>query len=138
VLYLRAVLRGVAATLMDPGRLVVERTFGANSDGIGLTETLARDGLRATAVRLLREHPQLTVYAAVYMVVLMVLSGLALAGAWTLLRRNPALGVILIAVVLYLLVLGSIGGYARFRMYVLPVMVLFVAALPWRGLRGGA
>jgi hypothetical protein len=70
------------------------------------------------------------------MVVLLVLSGLALAGAWTLLRRNPALGVMLIAVVLYLLVLGSIGGYARFRMYVLPVMVLFVAALPWRRLRG--
>jgi hypothetical protein len=131
-LYVRAVVRGVAATLLDPGRLVVARTFGDTSGAIGLTETFARDGLGATAMRLLREHPAMAVYVVVYMAFLAGLSVAAAFGAWVLLRRNPALAVILLSVTFYLLVLGSIGGYARFRMYILPFLVMFAAAVPWR------
>lgn len=126
--YTVVVLRGMVTTLADPGRLVMERTFGGNDRRIGLTETLARDGLRGTVVRLVREQPTQALYYVGYISWLILLSACSVVGAWSLWRRNPALALILVAVLLYVLVLGSVGGYARFRMYVLPFLVLMAAA----------
>jgi hypothetical protein len=77
--YTVSIVRGMAISLMDPGRLVVSRTFG-DGDGkeIGLTNTIARDGLGGTVSRLFRENPGTMVFMVLHMVYLGLMALLAI------------------------------------------------------------
>jgi len=130
LLYVRTIVRGMVVTLMDPGRLVFTRTFREPDNAkIGLTNTLSREGLLGTVRILLREDPVLVVYAVAYMLFLGVFAMGSLVGAWWLGRRYPLLVLMLVAAVLYLWILGGPSGYARFRLYLMPFMVVLASGL---------
>ena len=118
-LYVRALLRGAAATFLDPGRLVLARTLGGNAD-IGLTNTLARDGLWGTARRLLREQPLTVLLLGPYGLLLASVLGLAVLGIPRAFRADAAVALLLFLTAAYLVALGGPHGYARFRLYVFP------------------
>lgn len=125
VLYAKSILRGMAITLMDPGRLVYARTFrDADVAQIGLTNIIASEGVFGAVCRVLDEDPLMAGYMVGYMLMLGLFSLLTLYGTWVLLRRYPLVATTLICVFLYLLVLGGPNGYARFRLYIMPFMVL--------------
>gem|GEM_PF-5678749 len=120
--YAIQIAKGMVFTLIDPGREVWERTFGAGPAAVGITETIARDGVWSAAWRILTEMPFLVLYvlflAAVYGWTLW-----RLPSAW---KADPALTVLLLLLIAYFLVLGGPIGYARFRLYVFPlILVLF-------------
>jgi len=130
LLYVRTIVRGMVVTLMDPGRLVFTRTFREPDNAqIGLTNTLSREGLLGTVRILLREDPVLVVYAVAYMLFLGVFAMGSLVGTWWLGRRYPLLVLMLVAAVLYLWILGGPSGYARFRLYLMPFMVVLASGL---------
>jgi hypothetical protein len=117
--YAVQIAKGMVSTLFDPGREVWERTFGAGTPAIGITETIARDGLASAAWRILTDHP----YLVLYVLFLAAVYGWALwrlPSAW---KADPALTALLLLLVAYFLVLGGPIGYARFRLYVLPLVV---------------
>ncbi len=141
-LYLKAILRGVAVTLFDPGRLVFNRTFPAEDpEAIGLTDTLARDGLWGTFRHLLRKNPAQTIPLLLYLGFLGAVVLVAGAGVGPAFRRAPRVAWLCLLVGGYLLALGGPHGYARFRLYVFPFLLVAVhfgatwLAARWRGRR---
>ena len=118
-LYLRALLRGAAVTFLDPGRLVLARTFGGDTS-IGLTNTLAREGLIGTARRVLEESPGTVLAMALYGAFLAAVLALALLGLPGAFRADVAVAALLFLTAAYLVALGGPHGYARFRLYVFP------------------
>ncbi len=125
--YVRVVVRGMVATLLDPGRLVFNRTFGDQDlEQIGLLNTISSEGLWGTFKRLLREYPGFAIYMVLYATALGIVALLALAGLWHFLRYHPVAGLFILGAFLYLLVLGGPYGYARFRLYVMPWMLLMM------------
>lgn len=127
-LYAKTIVRGMAVTMVDPGRRVFARTFRSEDVGvIGFTNTLSKEGVTGTARLLLREDPVLVLYAVGYMLMLGLFFGATVIGAVRLFRTQPLLVIILVCTVLYLWVLGGPNGYARFRLYIMPFMVLLCA-----------
>jgi hypothetical protein len=129
--YVLGVARGMAVTLMDPGRLVLSRTLGQQDvSSIGLTNILARDGVVGAVKTLFYEHPGLSLYMVLHLI---WLAGILLVAGWGFLvfaRRFPVASITIGLLFLYLWGLGGPSGYARFRMYLLPMMVLFAAFCP--------
>ncbi len=123
-IYMKRIGLGMVFTLVDPGRELWARTFGGAAGG-GITATIARDGVWATLVRLLRESPGLVLYAGV----LGVFWIMAVRGWWNLRLQNPALFWLLTLLFGYLWVLGGPIGYARFRLYLWPLGVVFVSRI---------
>ena len=124
-LYAKSILRGMAITLMDPGRLVYARTFrDADVTQIGFTNIIASEGVLGAVRRVLEEDPLMAGYMVGYMLMLGLFSLLTLYGTWMLLRKYPLVAATLICVILYVLVLGGPNGYARFRLYIMPFMLL--------------
>lgn len=119
VTYGLQIAKGMVFTLFDPGREVWERTFGAGTSTVGITETIARDGVLSAAGRILSEYPFLVLYvgflAAVYGWTLW-----RLPSAW---KADPALTALLLLLIAYFLVLGGPIGYARFRLYIFPLIL---------------
>jgi hypothetical protein len=117
--YALQIAKGMVFTLLDPGREAWERTVGAGPAAVGITETIARDGVVSAAWRILTDHPFLVLYvlflAAVYGWTLW-----RLPSAW---KADPALTALLLLLISYFLVLGGPIGYARFRLYIFPLIL---------------
>lgn len=129
--YILGVVRGMGVTLMDPGRLVLSRTLGhRDSSTIGLTNILARDGVVGAVQTMFREYQGYTLYMVVHLMWLGVLVLVSGWGFWVFFRRFPVAGLTIGLLFLYLWGLGGPSGYARFRLYLLPMMVLFAAFCP--------
>lgn len=169
-LYAWAIVRGMAITMMDPGRLVVTRTFAAGdqsskenfkdnhdwttdykvtgdqslkedpvstsssekrgSHEIGLTDIVARDGVLGALQHLIRTQPELTLFMIVHLFYLGMIFILASIGLVQFIKKYPVPAALIVSFFLYLWVLGGPSGYARFRMYLLPMMLLFMAFVP--------
>lgn len=129
--YIIGVVRGMGVTLMDPGRLVLSRTLGQQDNStMGLTNILARDGVSGAVQTLFREYPGYTLFMVLH---LMWLGALVILAGWGFLvffRRFPVAGLTIGLLFLYLWGLGGPSGYARFRLYLLPMMVIFSAFCP--------
>ncbi len=127
VLYLKAILRGVAVTLLDPGRLVLNRTWPREDPtAIGLTNTLARDGIGGTLRGLMGKAPAQAGPLIAYLLFLGGVLLVALVGLGPAFRRAPRTAWLCLLVGGYLLVLGGPHGYARFRLYVFPFVLVAV------------
>ena len=128
-LYAKAVVRGVAATLLDPGRRIFNRTFPTEDpEQIGLTNIVARDGVVGAFRALLAKSPGQAVVLTAYLVLLALVAAVAALGAVPLLRASPVVFWTVGLVAAYLLVLGGPNGYARFRLYVFPFELVFFQA----------
>ena len=119
LLYVRALLRGAAATFLDPGRLVLARTLGGDTE-IGLTNTLAREGLVGTVRHVFGQAPAMVLVMGAYGLFLATVLALALAGLPGAFRADAATALLLFLAAAYLVALGGPHGYARFRLYVFP------------------
>ncbi len=120
IVYGIQIAKGMVFTLMDPGREVWERTFGKlNESGPGITETIARDGVWKAGWRIVTEYPFLILYLG-FLLVVYVMSVRSFIRLW---HEDRKLFVVLIVLISYFLVLGGPIGYARFRVYILPLMV---------------
>jgi hypothetical protein len=129
--YMAGIFRGMVVTIMDPGRLVLSRTLGLeNVNEIGLTNILARDGVTGVLKTLFRNYPALTVYMILHLIWLGAILVVAAWGFLVFVRRFPVAGLTIGLLFLYLWGLGGPSGYARFRMYLLPMMVIFAAFCP--------
>ena len=129
LLYARAILRGVAITLFDPGRLVFNRLVPTESTReIGLTNTVARDGVVGTVQAFARKNPLMVGLLGLYLVFLLVVAAGAAAGVVPLWRSSPTAFWLVLLVAAYLLALGGPNGYARFRLYVFPFELVFLQA----------
>jgi hypothetical protein len=129
--YVVSIFRGMAVTLLDPGRLVLSRTLGnTDSESIGLTNTLSKDGITGVFVRLFSDYPALSVFMVLQLLWLTGILIVAGWGFWVLARRFPLVALVVGLFFLYLWGLGGPSGYARFRMYLLPMMVIFAAFCP--------
>lgn len=134
-IYTFSILRGMAISLMDPGRLVVSRTFGDGDRAeIGLTNTIARDGIGGTVNRLFAENPGMVVFMVIHLFYLGLVVLLSVVGFTLMVRRHPIAALSIGLMFLYLLVLGGPSGYARFRMYLLPWMLIFMAYVDFKAL----
>ena len=132
VVYLGSILRGMAITLFDPGRLVTARTFSeSTSTEIGLTNTIAKDGIMGAIKTLVTQQPAMSTFMVIHLLYLLFIFGLTIVGFYHLCKKYPVVGVILGCFFLYLWVLGGPSGYARFRMYLSPFMILFITLLPF-------
>lgn len=128
-LYVKAILRGMIVTLLDPGRLVVERTFGQQDPNeIGLTNTVAKDGVFRTVLRFVGENPTRNLILLLYIGVLGVFLMLSVLGGYRMIKEYPVAALFIISLFVYLLILGGPNGYARFRMYIMPWMVVMAAS----------
>ncbi len=120
ITFVAQMAKGVAYTLFDPGREVWVRTFGASeADPGGLLQTMARDGIVSSAWKLVKAYPFLVLYVLFLCVVYMF----AVRGFYRLWSEDRKLFVLLTVLIAYFLVLGGPLGYARFRVYVLPLVV---------------
>lgn len=129
--YALGIVRGMAVTLMDPGRLVLSRTLGQQDNStMGLTNILARDGVVVAVQTLFREYPGYTIFMVLHLMWLGALVLVSGWGFWVFFRRFPVAGLTIGLLFLYLLGLGGPSGYARFRLYLLPLMVIFAAFCP--------
>ena len=129
--YIAGIFRGMAVTMMDPGRLVLSRTLGQQEiSSIGLTNQLARDGILGTLQTLFREYPAYSIFMTLHLMWLGFILMLAGWGFWAFLRRFPVAALTMGLLFLYLWGLGGPSGYARFRLYLLPMMVIFAAFCP--------
>jgi hypothetical protein len=129
LLYARAVVRGVAITLFDPGRLVFNRTFPTeDTRGIGLLNIVARDGVWGAFRALLAKSPLMVISLVLYIAFLAAVAAGAAAGVVPLLRAQPTAFWLLFLVTAYLLAIGGPNGYARFRLYVFPFELVFLQA----------
>lgn len=132
--YAKTILRGMAVAMMDPGRRVFARTFRSEDVAvIGLTNTLSKQGIAGTVRTILREDPVLVLYASGYMLLLGLFFVATVWGSVRLYRYNPLLAIVLGTSVIYLWVLSGPNGYARFRLYIMPFMILLCAGWFTRG-----
>lgn len=124
--YARAVARGVLVTLFDPGRLVFNRTFPSEDPrAIGLTNTVARDGVWGALRAVAQKSPAQTAALLAYLAFLGVVNALAALGVVPFYRQGGRAWWLVGAVVGYLLVVGGPNGYARFRLYVFPFLLIY-------------
>ncbi|MDX1532016.1 MAG: hypothetical protein R3362_10870, partial [Rhodothermales bacterium] len=93
---------------------------------IGLTNTVAREGLWGTFLLLLRKDPAQTVPLVLYLGLLGCVVAVAALGIGPAFRRAPAVAWLCLLAGGYLLVLGGPHGYARFRLYVFPFLLVAV------------
>ncbi len=129
LVYAGSILRGVAVTIFDPGRLVFNRTLTTeDTRAIGLTNTVARDGILGTVRALAARSPVTVGVLGAYSVFLAAVFAVAVCGILPLARAQPAAFWLLLLVAGYLLALGGPNGYARFRLYVFPVELVFLQA----------
>ena len=132
VVYFGSILRGMAITLFDPGRLVTSRTFAeSTSNDIGLTNSIAKDGIVGTLKTLFNEQPGMSLFLFTHLIYSVLIFVLSVVGYYFLCKRYPIVGIITGCFFLYLWVLGGPSGYARFRMYLSPFMILFITLLPF-------
>lgn len=126
IVYGIQIAKGMMFTLFDPGREVWERTFGSlDASGPGITETIARDGVGKAAWRIAIEYPFLILYG-LFLITVYVIS---LRGFIRLWHNDRKLFVVLVVLISYFLVLGGPIGYARFRVYILPLLVIGLGTL---------
>lgn len=97
---------------------------------MGLTNILARDGVIGAVQTLFREYPGYTLFMVVHLMWLGALVLVSGWGFWVFFRRFPVAGLTIGLLFLYLWGLGGPSGYARFRLYLLPMMVIFAAFCP--------
>lgn len=120
IVYGMQIAKGMVFTLLDPGREVWERTFGKlDESGPGITETIARDGVWKAGWRIVSEYPFLVLYIGF----LMVVYGMSVKGFIRVWHDDRKLFVVLMVLISYFLILGGPIGYARFRVYILPLVV---------------
>lgn len=131
--YVKAIARGVAITLFDPGRLVLNRTFPREDpEQIGFTNTIAREGLWGTLRLLVQKDAAQAVPLLLYLGFLALVVAVAALGLGPAFRSAPVVAWLCLIVGGYLLVLGGPHGYARFRLYVFPfILVAFHFGAAW-------
>jgi hypothetical protein len=119
-IFVTQMAKGVAYTLFDPGREVWVRTFGASeADPGGLLQTMAKDGIVKSGWMLAKAYP----FLVLYVMFLCVVYVFAVRGFVRLWSEDRKLFVLLTVLIAYFLVLGGPLGYARFRLYVLPLII---------------
>jgi hypothetical protein len=107
--------------LFDPGREVWVRTFGASdADPGGLLQTMAKEGIVSSAWKLVKAYP----FLVLYVMFLGVVYVFAVRGFIRLWSEDRKLFVLLTVLIAYFLVLAGPLGYARFRVYVLPLVLV--------------
>lgn len=125
-LYAKAIVRGMAITLFDPGRMVFNQTFPSEDpQQIGFTDTIGKIGLWGTFKLLLQKNPLTVVVLVSYLLLLSLANAFAFAGIYAFWKHQPMYFVCISALVLYLLLLGGPNGYARFRLYIFPFWLLY-------------
>lgn len=124
--YAKVVVLGMAVTMFDPGREALNRTFPIENVRIGFTQTLGSEGISGTFRQLLQKDWRLLGVLGVYFLFLCGLNVLMLAGIAPFWRGNCEMFVLIAMTLLYLLVLGGPNGYARFRLYIFPLQLVFV------------
>ena len=129
LLYAQAILRGMLITLFDPGRLVWNRTFPIeNPSKIGLTNIVGKAGIGGALRALLQKPLAQRIPLMLYLGFLLLLNGLALSGIPYLYRHAPQSFWLLSLIFLYLWILGGPNGYARFRLYLFPFLLVYAQA----------
>jgi len=119
-IFVTQMAKGVVYTLFDPGREVWVRTFGASdADPGGLLQTMAKDGIVKSGWMLAKAYP----FLVLYVMFLCVVYVFAVRGFVRLWSEDRKLFVLLTVLIAYFLVLGGPLGYARFRVYILPLII---------------
>ncbi len=141
--YAKTILKGMAITLFDPGRLVLHRTlYGGDNSKIGLTNIIATEGLWGAVLRVVSERPLMAGLLMPYLLFLLAVAMLALWGIPAFWRARPDYLLLIGLILLYLWGLGGPNGYARFRLYLWPFLLVFASfgchslTLLWHRLRG--
>ncbi len=140
--YAKTILKGMAITIYDPGRLVLKRTLhGDDSSELGLTNIIATEGLWGAFMRLFTQEPVMAVVLLFNLLLMVLLTLAVLAGLKTFWLRNRTVMIFTGMTLMYLWVLGGPNGYARFRLYLMPFL-LVIASYGFEWLlsrrRGGA
>lgn len=127
LLYAKAIVRGMFITLFDPGRMVFNRTFPfEDTKSIGLTNIIAKKGIWGTLKFLLHKQLGLVIPLLIYLLFLILVNSIALLGLVCFWKRSKFHFVLITMIFLYLLILGGPNGYARFRLYIFPFLLLYV------------
>jgi hypothetical protein len=117
-------VKGMLLTLFDPASLDYLRLFGAYPATSPVTR-FGSQGLTATVAAIARAYPAVVWCSLMLEAILLAYLALAARGAWRALRRGipEARGLLLIAAY-FLILSGGIFGAARFRLPIVPVIVL--------------
>jgi hypothetical protein len=118
-------VKGMVLTLFDPATLDYLRLFGAYPATSPVTR-YGSQGLAATVATIAREYPPVLWCSLLLEAVLLGYLALAARGAWraAVLRGIPEARVLLLIAAYFLLLSGGIFGTARFRLPIMPVMIL--------------
>lgn len=137
--YIRLHAQGMAATLLDPGRINLARmVYGRQQGGTGLLEVTATRGVWQGLLWLVREQPELVLLFSLSLLWQGLFIAAALLGLLPGWRRLPGLLFwSLLLTIAYYVFMPGIFGAARFRVPVVPMMAIFAAlgitwALGWR------
>ena len=117
-------VKGMLLTLFDPGSLDYLRLFGAYPAASPVTR-YGSQGLAATVAAIAREYPAVLWCSLLLEAILLGYLALAARGAWRALRLGvPEARALLLIAAYFLFLSGGIFGTARFRLPIMPVMIL--------------
>lgn len=123
--YLLLHVRGMLATLIDPGRLNLARLLYGEQAGSGLLEVISTRGLRAALSRLSHQSPGLLLLLTggfIWQICLLIMIGGAFVGQSR--HTHPFRLVFLLALIMYFVFLTGPIGAARFRVPITPFLVI--------------
>lgn len=125
-------VRGMLATLFDPGRVNIARFLnGPGHAREGLLSAVADHGLLPGLVAVLQRDGKVALFFLLGMVWQVVFFALAVAGLWKRIRsRNRRLVVLLAVIIFYFIFLPGPFGAARFRVPVTPLLATLAALAP--------
>lgn len=125
-------VRGMLATLFDPGRVNIARfLYGPGHAREGLLSAVADHGLLPGLVAVLQRDGKVALFFLLGMVWQVVFFALAVAGLWKRIRsRNRRLVVLLAVIIFYFIFLPGPFGAARFRVPVTPLLATLAALAP--------
>ncbi len=127
-IYAKTILKGMAITILDPGRLVLKRTLhGDDNSELGLTNIIATEGLWGAFTRLFTQEPVMAVVLLFNLLLMGLLTLAVLAGLKTFWLRNRTVLIFTGLTLMYLWVLGGPNGYARFRLYLMPFLLVIAS-----------
>jgi hypothetical protein len=120
-------LKGMLLTLFDPASLDYLRLFGAYPETSPVTR-FGGQGLAATVATIAREYPAVVWCSLLLEAILLAYLALAARGVWRALRHRvanlPEARVLLLIAAYFLVLSGGIFGTARFRLPIMPVVIL--------------
>ena len=118
-------VKGMLLTLFDPASLDYLRLFGAYP-AISPVTRFGNQGLAATIATIARAYPAVLWCSLLLEAILLAYLALAARGAWRAALRHglPEARSLLLIAAYFLVLSGGIFGAARFRLPIMPVMIL--------------